>query len=290
MKKVMVCWLLFLCLFLCSCGNAVEEYAVLKAEFSKYNPNNDVALVVRDWVVYFNDHEVDLEKLISESEGADNVDIENVAVRNDWIYFVTDKKIDRVGSFSLYRCDKNGDHLTVLFEKNEVELDVDVAVWDELIYIEYRVGDQTFVDYYNCTTEEYGSFGRGENIKYEDFLNESRPYSAKISDKKKCFIVTDNATQKEYVIDDSFLSRTEYHDSLNKFKYTPFTYSLADDKVVLLYRIEKYTIDFSALFNTNFVIFEYDLDSQELVFLTTLSTFDCEIVRFRYNVKDVATG
>ena len=287
MWRISLLFLLLTSMLFSSCGNVLDEYEIVKQEFSKYTPNNDVALVVEDRIVYFNDHTVDLEKVLPNTQKQDVLWLSSVAVRNDLIYFVTQQRLDKVWSVLLYRCDKNGENLTVLFEKHDVGKDVDAYVWNELIYIQYEVGDLTFVDYYNCSTQKYGSFGSGANIKYKDFLVESTTYSVKWN--KGYFTVIDKEAQTEYDIDDSFLCRTEYYDSLKKFKYEPFTASKADDKVVLLYRIESGIIDPSRLLTTIFVIFEYDVKSQELIFLTTLVPFDCEGIDFRYNVKDKIT-
>lgn len=60
MKTILSCLLAISFLFSCSCQKSSVEYIKVKEEFSQYNLIDNVALVVENQIVYFNDYELAL--------------------------------------------------------------------------------------------------------------------------------------------------------------------------------------------------------------------------------------
>lgn len=277
MKKLL-CMVLLLSIFLCSCRDSRELFADIKEDFSKFNASSDVALNMEDRIIYFNDYEVNIEELVD--DGSQHSRVKTVCLRNDQMYILVSRCANKRWSFFLYRCDLKGNNLQVLYEKKDIDSDVSAEFRvDELLYFEYKIQKTVYVDLFNCITEEYLSLGSGKDISLEDYdVKQQRSYS--VEESKRGFVISDD-TKEIAVIDEDFLKNTEYYDLMKKHRFSPFQYSLTEDKITLIYRKEVF-LPFSYY---PMLLFEFDVASNSLIFLGVMNLIDCDWVYTLYNVK-----
>ena len=279
MKKILYMILLF-SICLCSCNNQQNKFADMKEDFSKFGGSNSIALDVENEKLYFQDHEIDLEALIKDDR--DICRVKEVILRNDNIYLLVSRKANRRWSFSVSRCDLMGNNLQVLYEQKELDQEVRGRCQDGLLYIEYQSQKTTFVNLYNCNTEEYSSLGSGNDVRYEDYLSPiTRKYSVEKS--KDQFVISDD-TKELAIIDTEFLKNTEYYDLMARYEFSPFMSTLTEDKITLIYRAKpSYSLTTPYY---SMLLFEYDIATNSLIYLTVLNPYDCEGMWVLYNIKN----
>ena len=280
MKKIL-CLILLLSICLCSCSDQQEQerFADMKADFSKFNALKDVALVVGNDMIYFHDYEVDLEELIKDDSQIYRV--RGTVIGNDNMYLLVSKKANGEWSFSICQCDLNGNNLQILHEQKNLDCEIiSAAVTEKLIYVKYKSQKTTFVDCFNYYTKEYLSLDNGKDLQIEDYLERTpRPYSVKRT--KDQFVISDN-TGEIAIIDEAFLKNTEYYDLMQKYEFLPFRYSLAYNKITLVYRVK--AVSFLPT-GYPMLVFEYDVNSGDLVYLAVMNPFDCAGMDVLYNIK-----
>ena len=279
MKKILYMILLF-SICLCSCNNQQNKFADMKEDFSKFGGSNSIALDVENQKLYFQDHEIDLEALIKDD--SDICRVKEVILRNDNIYLLVSRKANRQWSFSVSRCDLMGNNLQVLYEQKELDQEVRGRCQDGLLYIEYQSQKTTFVNLYNCNTEEYSSLGSGKDVRYEDyFIPITRKYSVEKS--KDQFVISDD-TKELAIIDTEFLKKTEYYDLMVRYEFSPFMSTLTENKITLIYRAKSsYSLTTPYY---SMLLFEYDIAANSLIYLAVLNPYDCEGMWVLYNIKN----
>jgi CheY-like chemotaxis protein len=130
--------------------------------------------------------------------------------------------------------------------------------------------------------EEYLSLGSGKNVHIDDYYEYTpSPYSVERSEKQ--FVISDN-TSEIAVIDESFLKNTVYYDLIEKYEFLPFQYSLAYNKITLVYRAKP---ALSPTAHYPMLVFEYDVTSNELIYLAVFNPYDCEGMQVLYNIKTI---
>jgi hypothetical protein len=281
MRKILCC-VLILSICLCSCQHWRENFPDIKADFSKFDGSKDVALAVTNDAIYFSDYEIDLNELIKDDD-SQRCWVRATVLGNDKIYLLVNKKTNGQWSFSICRCDLSGDNLEMIYEQKKLDRSITlVGISEKLIYIQYKSQKITFVDCFNYYTEEYLSLGSGKNVHIDDYYEYTpSPYSVERSEKQ--FVISDN-TSEIAVIDESFLKNTVYYDLIEKYEFLPFQYSLAYNKITLVYRAKP---ALSPTAHYPMLVFEYDVTSNELIYLAVFNPYDCEGMKVLYNIKTI---
>lgn len=258
---------LIVTILLCSCHVKNVTFDDVKGEFSDFSSSNDVAFVLDNQVLFFNDYVLDLGDQFADKD----VRFHSVNLLNKKIFYVVSEKNGTKNSIFLYQCEIDGSSPQKLFEQTDVD-SIKVTSSNESVLFKYQKNGAFMADRYNYLTNEYITIEDEEQATFavKDLLTYS------VEKESKTFVVNNQETQEQHIIDENFLKQTSYFESLQKFQYYPFAYSLEANRVFLIYRLK--IVKKGDLFPQGYamIIFEYDFESKQLDFKSCIYPYDCE--------------
>lgn len=259
-------WLVVIIL-LCSCQVKSVTFDDVKGEFLEFSSSNDVAFVLDNQVLFFNDYVLDLGDQFVEKD----VRFYSVNLLNKKIFYVVSEKNGTKSSIFLYQCETDGGSPQKLFEQSEVT-SIKVTSSNESVLIRYKKNGEFVTEHYSYLTHEHLTIEGEEQVTLE--AQGLLTYS--VNKESKAFVVNHQETQEQHIIDENFLKQTSYFESLQKFQYYPFAYSLEANRVFLIYRLK--IVKTGDLFPQGYamIIFEYDFESKQLTFKSCIYPYDCE--------------
>lgn len=251
------------------------DYSEVLKEFQRFNPDNTVYMFVND-KLFFNDFSLELDSLLSN----ENASAYGAIVVDDYVFFadVTDHYI-----VQFYQCDKKGNGLKALAYKEypgykNSDVIPSCRGLGDKIAIYYKDDQNKCVDVFDIRTNTISSYGDIEGEMYRSLLNEYRGTELEASfDKgKQAFVIENKATGEKRIIDEQYLRNSEYYESLTKFQYEHEQCEIINDRAYLVYFIR--TFNYLTVFVDGwaYAIFEYDFESDKLIFHSTMYLNDYE--------------
>ena len=280
MKKTCLLFLTILTLLLTSCRQDTTQLA--KDEFSKYyNGKDEVVLNIED-NLYFETHTLKKENLehthlygsILIYEKAIyylSLESSNFGFKNDFI--------------NVYSCDFYGNNTEKVYTKElNIYSRVDIEIYKDNFYIEYKKDELIYIDKYTISTGIYENIASGKDCSLSDYMpkEEQSRYSIEVIEnispqKHGKFIVTDLETGLSNIIDDEYLRNTIYIESMEKFNYSPIRVDISNGHILLTYGIGA-----GDGWNYPHLVFEYDFDSNTLEYKLLAFPFDSVPIEIIY--------
>ena len=239
LKKICLLFLTILTLLLTSCRQDTTQLA--KDEFSKYyNGRDEVVLNIED-NLYFETHTLKKENLehthlygsiliYEKSIYYLSLESSNVGFKNDFI--------------NVYSCDFYGNNTEKVYTKElNIYSRVDIEIYKDSFYIEYKKEKLIYIDKYTISTGIYENIARGKDCDLSSYIpkEEKSRYSIEVIEnispqKHGKFIVTDLETGLSNIIDDEYLKDTIYIESMEKFNYSPKRVDISNGQTIALTR------------------------------------------------------
>lgn len=280
LKKICLLFLTILTLLLTSCRQDTTQLA--KDEFSKYyNGKDEVVLNIED-NLYFETHTLKKENLehthlygsiliYEKSIYYLSLESSNVGFKNDFI--------------NVYSCDFYGNNTEKVYTKElNIYSRVDIEIYKESFYIEYKKDELIYIDKYTISTGIYENIARGKDCDLSSYIpkEEQSRYSIEVIEnispqKHGKFIVTDLETGLSNIIDDEYLKDTIYIESMEKFNYSPKRVDISNGHILLTYGIGA-----GDGWNYPHLVFEYDFDSNTLEYKLLAFPFDSVPIEIIY--------
>ena len=280
LKKICLLFLTILTLLLTSCRQDTTQLA--KDEFSKYyNGKDEVVLNIED-NLYFETHTLKKENLehthlygsiliYEKSIYYLSLESSNVGFKNDFI--------------NVYSCDFYGNNTEKVYTKElNIYSRVDIEIYKESFYIEYKKDELIYIDKYTISTGIYENIASGKDCSLSDYMpkEEQSRYSIEVIEnispqKHGKFIVTDLETGLSNIIDDEYLKDTIYIESMEKFNYSPKRVDISNGHILLTYGIGA-----GDGWNYPHLVFEYDFDSNTLEYKLLAFPFDSVPIEIIY--------
>ena len=282
MKKVALFATLILVVCFTSCRQDNTQLA--KDEFSKYyQGQNEVALVLDD-TIYFEEGEIDLKALKPDEEPNNGL-----ILREDKFYFSTcveNAMFDY--TLNIYESNLTGSEITLLFSRDGYKTHPWAYGTGEVFYIEHFL-ESTFVkeskriDKFSVDSKEYESVDAGEGCGLFNYIREeNNRYSIEMIENPSAeehgkFIITDLESGAKRIIDDNYLQKTIYSESMKMFGYAPQTFDVSEGHILIAYSI-------GAGDGRNFphLAFEYDFDTDTLEYKLLVFPYDSVPVELVY--------
>lgn len=284
-KKLIMSLSLFmalLMLFSCREGTTAHMYEDIKNDFAQYEGSNDAALVLYNSRLYFYDHTLDLETLFPADE---DFTFQYATMMNDMVYFVVSLKEETKAIFTtiLYQCDFYGNDLKMLYKKENLDHVTFVDFYSGIFYFKHSESQMQTIETYNCLDGTLKNLGSFKDVDLDEYVKPLELYKwEKIEDQH--FVITQKETGKQRIIDESTFKNSEFYPLLEKYNYGKLRISTHKEKILVAQRL--YIEDFFEIpTGYPFVIFEYDFETEELKFLSTVYSSDWESYTFHYNIS-----
>lgn len=279
MKKIYLLFLTILTLLLTSCRQDTTQLA--KDEFSKYyNGKDEVVLNIED-NLYFETHTLKKENLehthlygsiliYEKSIYYLSLESSNVGFKNDFI--------------NVYSCDFYGNNIEKVYTKElNIYSRVDIEIYKDNFYIEYKKDELIFIDKYTISTGIYENVASGKDCSLSDYIpKEQSRYCVEVIEnispqEHGKFIVTDLETGLSNIVDDEYLKNTIYIESMEKFNYSPKRVDISNGHILLTYGIGA-----GDGWNFPHLVFEYDFNSNTLEYKLLAFPFDSVPIEIIY--------
>lgn len=270
----MVVILCLCCNLLTSCSDKYS-FEEVRQEFSRYEADLNVGVVLDSRNLYFYDRSIELEEMIPEG------DVTNFQFIGDNIYFTATKS--GWWSFSadllVYKYNLTENNVVCLFKKENLKTPLKQLFNGETLYFQYKIkgSSDKIIDSYHVITEEYKNIACGKDCNinnYKEVVEEK--YSYTLNDKNNEFSIKEIESSEIFVGDEEYLKRTPYYDSLNKYSHELDHIRENKGRIYIVYRL---FIEGSFSINTKytFVIFEFDFINKTLLYKSIVQMPDIEM-------------
>ena len=261
LKKVFSLLLIVVAFFLTSCWQDTTQEA--KEEFSKYfNKKNEVVLILHDHL-YFEEYTLNIREKIKENE------IEYISgtcvFLNGLVYFVAVKTSNmglKIDSLCVYSCNAQGENVKLIYNKSGTYKNLKIVEQEDCYYIQYESEDITCIDKFTIKTKEYSNVIKGNSCEIKDILTveENSKYKVETYVNRSPYehgkyVVTNTESGETRIIDNEFLNKTIYIDSMKMFNYSPESYEISKGHILL-----SYSIGAGDGWNYSQLIFEYNFE------------------------------
>lgn len=268
---------LILCLFFvfCSCNDITEE---IIGEFSKYDGDNNVVLVIDSKGFYFNNRTIYLDKLNLDGEPDGGY-----ILTDDKLYFSFSRENGLFDfSFLVYECDLLGNNVNLIYQNDSYKTHTWSKAKGTKIYLEYYTNtvfdaNSKRIDCFDVVTGIYTNVGNGKEDTLSDFV-------VKTQDKYKYEIINDSfevedlSENRKYRIDEDVLRKSDSGRSLLKFEYSLQRCDFFNEDIFLTYSIASHS--FSG--NPIFVIYSYNAECEEVSFKSLVMPYDYTPISIYY--------
>lgn len=282
MKKIILLIILLVCFAFSACRHDTTQLA--EDAFSKYYDGGaDVVLVLED-TIYFENHKIDLNKL--KNEEANN----GLIIKKDKLYFSTSKQNSMYDyTLNIYESDLSGANIKLVFSKGNYKTYPWVYGIDDAFYIEYYLTnaldiDSRQIDKFSIQGNEYENVAGGKDCSLSNYTKKSETsiYDIKVVENLSPqehgkFIITNSETNEIRIIDDAFLKNTVYIESMEMYNYSPKRYDISNGHILLTY-----SIGAGDGWNFPHLIFEYDFDTDTLVYKMLVFPYDSVPIEIIY--------
>ena len=286
-KRVFAILLCMIMLFsLTSCGTTSEElFPQIKADFEQFSPKGDVILYSSFGKVFTEDHTYRLPEVNDESYETSY--ILALEVINNKIYYLVNKYNNPAKTgydVVLYECDLNGENYSSLWKKTFYAKKQPEALFiQNNIYVMSIEDDVTTVEEIHVLTATATTYFQGEVFDFSiirNMRNEQKQYTCQTE--KDGFIITNLKTNNTYTVNNDTLEKFGYLDLVQQYNGHEMASWVIYDRVYVVYRlwVEDY---FEIPQGYPWAIFEYDEESDKLIFQTVLYPGDIE----GYELEDV---
>ena len=282
MKKVLLMILLIGFCF-ASCGQDTTQLA--KDEFSKYYDGKNDVILVLEGTIYFEGNKIDLNEL-KVNEEANN----GLIVKKDKLYFSTSKQNSMFDyTLNIYESDLSGANIKLFFSKDNYKTHPWVYGIDNAFYIEHYLTntsakDSKQIDRFLIDSYDYENIDSGKDCSLSDYSAKSEisKYDIEVVENLSPqehgkFIITNSETNEKRIIDDYFLKNTIYIGSMEMYNYSPKRYDISNGHILLTY-----SIGAGDGWNFPHLIFEYDFDSNTLVYKMLVFPYDSVPIEIIY--------
>jgi hypothetical protein len=266
--------IVFLSLFLVSCESTYNKNDIIQ-EFSEYERVNHVAFILSDTIIYYKDFAIFLNDIDGiKGEPSNGIIIDS----NDNIYFTC---CEEVGLFDfsnyIYQYNVISKHIEELYSQKNYTTHVWGTAYGDDLYFGYNSRNAFYpeteiVDKYNIKTNEYTnvSIGQGNENDYVASIK-SLKYSSSIT--KDELTITENGTNKSFLINNEVLKNSSSGKSLLKFESSIEKCYIFDDDIYVIYRIDDHQ-----LLNKEypFTILKYNMEENNLIFQNLIFASDCD--------------
>ena len=270
----------FISSFLVSCDLKDHKDEII-LEFSQYDRDNDVVLILDNNYLYFNDYTITLSELdtIGEYENC-------YLIYLDSIYFQTTKKNnDSTYTIYIYKCDSNGENIELIFSHDDYKIKPKFKstgcyfIW---LYYEQSIksSDSQAIDSFDVTSLEHQNIEKGKNCDLENYREEFRGYIT--TQKENSFQIYVRSSNINYIINDELLRECGYYESLKRFDFSTEGVQIYDDKIFLCYRLHR--SDSGSKFC--FAVFEYNTTNNTLLFRSLVFPGDIETIKICEFIKN----
>lgn len=254
---------------------------IAKDEFSKYyNGKNEVALNIDD-DLYFEDY------ILEEKDINPNIRYLSIIIREGKIYFITTTSNQDIEGYviNVHSCGLKGENQEIVFSKPiGTKKDLYITTQDDSYFIKYVKDGTTFIDQYTISTNEYKNIASGKKLVLSDYVPKEpqSKYSVEIIENESItkhgkFIITDLQSNQKIVIDDEYLSGTEYIESLKLFNYGPLRYDISNGHILLTY-----SIGAGDGWNDSHLVFEYVFEEDRLEYKMLVFPYDSLPIKIFY--------
>lgn len=282
MKKTILLFLmLYFAVCLTSCGEDTTNLA--KDEFGKYyNGKNEVAISM-DSTIYFEEYKIDLDELKPNEEFN-----EGLIMEKNKFYFTTSEENSPFNyTLRIYESNISGSEIRLIFTKGGYKTHPWVSETSDSFYIEHyskTAFDQQSkqIDRYSLESGNYEVVANGANCKLKDYTSEEKTEKYQIINDNSSggngrFIITNMETGQEKIVDDNYLSKTTYIESMEMFKYSTRRIDIVNGHILLTY-----SIGAGDGWNYPFLVFEYDFDTDTLQYKTLVFLHDSIVAELIY--------
>ena len=253
------------------------SYDEIYEEFSQYGQSDDVMISLTRGL-YFHDHEIDLDTLFPGRSI-----VEDAVLLNNQIYLAVHTYEAKPYPLTLYSCDLYGENLKKVFEYNPNDRTLYAEIEEGVLYFQFQDSEshKFKIMTFDILAEELNMLSENHSWQTNHYVGEERPYI--VQQQRGTFIITSQATGEQRVIDEAYLQKTEFYDSLVKFNHGICNHSVTQDKIMLAYHFN--TTSFFDLTVDSYpkAIFEYDFENDKLIFKATAAPYDCEGYKIRHN-------
>lgn len=255
-KQILITIMALLSLHLSSCGQKIDENALMN-NFSKFQKNEEMALVYCHKYVYYKNQVVDLESIPGIKGDFAYGDL---IVSGDTIYFSTYEKsnLDEDRKINLYQYNLNTQEVMLSFTRNGYQSAVWSSSKNQYFYFQYLQK----VDQYDIFSGEYSTLfdGNESKGKLDELLNKSN-FTYKM---ERGNLIFQHKTSKEtYEVNKDVLEKTPEGKMLNQYDWDIYEWFEFDENVYI-----SFIINDENFWNTKYftIPFIYQLDTKELYF------------------------
>ena len=250
-----------------------------KDEFSKYyDGKNDVVLNIED-NLFFEEY-----TLMHEDIQIDFRDNSYIFYERS-ICFISFSKKAKATVMNVHSCDLDGGNLQIIYSKIlDTKSKVVINTQGDSYYIQYEKDDVVYIDKYTISTNVYENIDSGKDCSLSDYSAKSEisKYDIEVVENLSPqehgkFIITNSETNEIRIIDDAFLKNTVYIESMEMYNYSPKRYDISNGHILLTY-----SIGAGDGWNFPHLIFEYDFDTDTLVYKMLVFPYDSVPIEIIY--------
>lgn len=264
--------IVFISSFLVSCELKDRKNEII-LEFSQYDRDNNVVLILDNNYLYFNDYTITLSELETKGEYS-----YSCLIYLNQIYFTTiDENDDCIYDLYIYRCDKNGENIELVFSQKftnyrpQVKSTIKYFFW---IYYDSGVksSNNQAIDSFDVSTSEHKNIEKGTQCNLNNYSNGVDDYLTNL--KNNSFQIYKYNSNIHYIVDDDLLRRSGYYESLHLFNFRPIGLQVFNGKLFLRYSLKRTDTGFDLCY----AIFEYNTNNNTLLFRSLVFPGDIEYI------------
>lgn len=259
------------CLAFAGCAEKYN-FEEVRAEFSQYPSDPDIAVVLDGDTVYFNDHTVHLRDLVS-----DDVTVRELYISQEDIFFCgASFDSSHIGSIALYQCDWYGNDMQLLYEKGEMG-SIDTLRNKNVFYFQYVIDGVKYIDCYDIFTGESKNIGEGQDCNIEDYA-QTFDSDYVIEHKNGAIGIGKKSSPRNgmVVLDEDYLKTTPYYASICKYPYNLEHVKESDGKLYALYRL-KIEDFFDVTPKYTYAVFEVAYETGNMTYKLLVQLDDVEV-------------
>lgn len=255
----------------------------VRAEFSQYQPDPNLAVILDGDIVYFYDHEIHLRDLVT-----GDITVRDLYVSQKDIFFSAShferKDHSYIGSVALYQCDLYGNDIQKLYEKGEIE-SLDTLRNKDVFYFQYVIDDVMYIDSYDIFTGESKNMDKGKECNVSDY-SETFESDYVIEQKNGEASISERSSSTTVVLDDDYLKTTPYYGSICKYPYNLEHVRENDGKLYAFYRL-KIENFFDVTPKYTYAVFEFAYGTKEMTYKMLVQFDDVEVYEV-VNIKETS--
>lgn len=265
-----------------------DTTSIAKEEFLQYfNGTKEVALFYETdpMTIFYDDLTIKLDDLLEDS----NEMVRGGIIADGESIIFASSKCDyssKTYSLILYKYNVDIEKSESIFIKSGYNTNPQVYGNGSVFYIEHyekhhMMENGRIIDEYNVLTGIYKTIATGKNCSMNDYkVKETSKYIIETIENESSsrhgeFLITDNETGKQKIINDDFLANTIYYDSMGMFNYGPERAEISKGHILLVY-----SIGAGNGRNYSHLVFEYNYELNTLEY--KLLAFTPELLHIRF--------